>query len=658
MGEFMPRPAAIKADRSRVVIENVRPEVDAGRFAVKRTVGDSVVVEADVFADGHDELASHLFYRLESETEWHEVTMHLLVNDRWRGEFMVTQMQPYVYKLEAWVDRFNSWRRDLEKRYIGGQDLTQELIIGGALVREAAENAPSPDAQRLLQHAEAIEATPALVEWPAAAFDVVLAGLMRQHAPREPKTTYDAGQRIVVDREKARFSTWYELFPRSTSPGPETPGNFNTVIGWLPYIAEMGFDVLYFPPIHPIGVTHRKGKNNNPVGEEGAPGSPWAIGAAAGGHDAVNPDLGTLEDFQGVIAAAREHGIEVAIDLALQCAPDHPWVKQHPQWFKHLPDGSIRYAENPPKRYEDIYPVDFETKDWQALWLEIDRVVRFWVEQGVRIFRVDNPHTKAFAFWEWLIGGVKRDFPDVLFLSEAFTRPRTMYRLAKLGFDQSYTYFTWRNAKWELSEYMTELTQTEVREFFRPNFWPNTPDILHEFLQTGGRPAFMIRLVLAATLTANYGIYGPVFELCVNTPREPASEEYLNSEKYEVGHWDLEASQSLRHFIARVNQARREHTALQRNDGFTLLEVNNDQMLAYTKARPDGADRIICVVNLDPFGRQSGWVRLPPDVLGKQPGEAYALHDLLDDARYTWRGEWNYVELDPNVLPAHLLHLE
>ncbi len=658
MGEQMPRVVAIKAERSRVAIENVRPEVERGRFAVKRTVGDGVTVEADVFADGHDELAAHVFYRPEAETEWREVAMRLLGNDRWRGEFVVDAMRPYVYKVEAWVDRFGTWRRDLEKRFVGGQDLSPELIIGGQMVRAAAEKAPEAEAQRLLQHAEAIEAAPATGERPVAAFDEGLVGLMRLYAPREPKTVYDVKQRIVVDRERARFSTWYEVFPRSTSPDEGSAGNFKTVLGWLPYIEEMGFDVIYFPPIHPIGVTHRKGRNNNPVGEEGAPGSPWAIGAAEGGHDAINPALGTLEEFREVIAAANERGIEIAIDLALQCSPDHPWVKAHPQWFKHLPDGSIRYAENPPKRYEDIYPIDFETEDWRALWQEIDRVVRYWVAQGVRIFRVDNPHTKAFSFWEWLIGGVKRDFPDVLFLAEAFTRPRTMYRLAKLGFDQSYTYFTWRTEKWDLSEYMIELTQSEVREFFRPNFWPNTPDILHEYLQNGGRPAFMIRLLLAATLTASYGMYGPTFELCVNTPREPGSEEYLDSEKYEVRHWDLEAPQSLRYFIARLNQARHEHAALQRNDGFAVLDSNNDHLFAYTKSSSDGDDRIVCIVNLDPVNRQTGWVHLPPALLGKEPGEAYELHDLLDDARYTWRDEWNYVELDPNVLPAHVLHLE
>ena len=419
----------------------------------------------------------------------------------------------------------------------------------------------------------------------------------------------------------------------------------------------MGFDVLYLPPIHPIGKTHRKGKNNDPKGKKDDPGSPWAIGGVEGGHDTVHPALGTLEDFRALVQAAKERGIEVALDLALQCSPDHPWVREHPQWFRHRPDGSIRYAENPPKKYEDIYPIDFETEDWQALWDEVERVVRHWIAQGVQLFRVDNPHTKQFAFWEWLIARIKADHPDVLFLSEAFTRPRTMYRLAKLGFSQSYTYFTWRNSRGELAEYMRELTQTPVREYFRPNFWPNTPDILHEYLQAGGRPAFMIRLLLAATLNSNYGIYGPSFELCVNTPREPGSEEYLNSEKYEVKHWDLEARHSLSELIGRVNKARRENPALQRNDTYRELECNNEQIYAYAKVTEDRSNRVVCVVNMDAHNAQSGWVRVPAEDFGLTPGAAFEMLDLLDGARYTWHGEWNYVELNPHVLPGHLLLL-
>ncbi|HWC29170.1 MAG TPA: alpha-1,4-glucan--maltose-1-phosphate maltosyltransferase [Dehalococcoidia bacterium] len=638
-----------------MVIENVTPEVDGGTFAVKRTVGDTVRVEADVFADGHDEIACRLYFRPESETSWQEAPMRLLGNDRWQGEFRVPQQQTYVYRLEAWIDRFATWRRDLEKRYDARQDVALELVDGGEMIRAAAQNAPKADAAKLLQHADALEK-----EWPAGvraevAFEDSLASLMDRYAPREPVTGYDRCQRIVVDREKARFSAWYELFPRSTAPIPGQHGTFRTTIDWLPYIAKMGFDVLYLPPIHPIGKTHRKGKNNNPRGKKDDPGSPWAIGNVQGGHDSVHPDLGTLEDFRALVQAANARGIEVALDLALQCSPDHPWVRQHPSWFKHRPDGSIRYAENPPKKYEDIFPIDFETEDWQALWREVERVVRHWIDQGVTIFRVDNPHTKQFGFWEWLIAEIRADHPDVLFLAEAFTRPRTMQRLAKLGFSQSYTYFTWRNARWELGEYMDELTHSPVREYFRPNFWPNTPDILHEYLQHGGRPAFVIRLLLAATLSSNYGIYGPSFELCVNQPREPGSEEYLDSEKYEVKHWDLDAPQSLSELIARVNKARRENPALQRNDGYRQLECNNEQIFAYAKLNPDGSNRIVCVVNLDPHNVQSGWVRVPVTDLGLRPGESYEMRDLLDGARYTWHGEWNYVELNPHVLPGHVL---
>ncbi len=645
-------------DRSRVAIENVRPEVDGGLYAVKRTVGDIVVVEADVFADGHDELGVSLFYRLESERSWHETPMRLLVNDRWQGEFTVEEQKPYVYKIEAWVDRFGTWVRDLRKRVDADQDVAQELLVGAELVAKASATAPNSDAKWLLRRAEGLSK-----DWPQSvrsemAFEAPLAVRMRKYESREPKTVRDVGQRIWVDRERARFSSWYELFPRSTSSTAEKPGTFRTTIDRLPYIAELGFDVLYLPPIHPIGHTHRKGRNNNPAGEDGAPGSPWAIGNEDGGHDAINPDLGTLEDFRALVAAANARGIDVAMDLALQCSPDHPWVKEHPAWFKHRPDGSIRYAENPPKRYEDIYPVDFETDDWQALWAEVERVVRHWVAQGVRIFRVDNPHTKAFAFWQWLIATVQKDHPDVLFLAEAFTRPRTMYRLAKLGFSQSYTYFTWRTSKYDFTQYMTELTQTDVREYFRPNFWPNTPDILHEYLQHGGRPAFFIRFLLAATLSSNYGIYGPAFELCVNTPREPGSEEYLDSEKYEVRRWDLDQPHSLRDVIARVNEARRENPALQRNDGFSLLDVTDDNLLAYSKVSADGSNRIVCIVNLDPYNTHAGNVRIPRMEWGLEPGEPAELLDLIDGARYRWTGEWNYVELNPQVLPGHVLRLQ
>jgi starch synthase (maltosyl-transferring) len=419
----------------------------------------------------------------------------------------------------------------------------------------------------------------------------------------------------------------------------------------------MGFDVLYLPPIHPIGMTNRKGPNNQAAGSMTDVGSPWAIGGAEGGHKAVHPELGTLADFRALVTAAEGHGIEIALDIAFQVSPDHPYVREHPQWFRHRPDGSIRYAENPPKRYEDIYPIDFETADWQALWQELESVVRFWAEQGVRIFRVDNPHTKPFAFWQWLIAHVRADFPDVIFLAEAFTSPRRMHNLAKLGFSQSYTYFAWRNQKWDLTQYVTELMQTPAKEYFRPNFWPNTPDILNDYLQYGGRPAFIVRFVLAATLSSNYGIYGPAFELTVSAPREWGSEEYLDSEKYEVKHWEIGVSWSLREIIARVNQARYENLALHRNERLRLIEVNNEQLFAFTKTSADGENIVLVVVNLDPHNTQSGWLRLPLWEYGLEYDRPYQVHDQLDGARYVWHNEWNYVELNPHILPAHIFRL-
>jgi starch synthase (maltosyl-transferring) len=462
---------------------------------------------------------------------------------------------------------------------------------------------------------------------------------------------------VVVDRERARFGTWYEMFPRSCAADPGRYGTFRDCEARLPYIADMGFDVLYLPPIHPVGHTNRKGKNNSPAARPQEPGSPWAIGSEVGGHKAVDPELGTLQDFRRLIDKAKEHSIEIALDIAFQCSPDHPYVTEHPTWFHRRPDATIQYAENPPKKYEDTYSLDFETEDWQELWEEMKSIVLFWIEQGVRIFRVDNPHTKPFAFWEWLIDEVKRDHPEVILLSEAFTRPKIMYRLAKLGFTQSYTYFAWRNTSWELTQYFTELTQTEVRQHFRPHLWPNTPDILTEYLQSGGRPAFMARLVLAATLGANYGIYGPAFELCESRPREPGSEEYLDSEKYEIKRWDLDRPDSLKEFIARVNRIRRENPALQSDWHLSFHRVDNEQLICYSKRTEDGANVILVAVNLDPHYTQSGWVELDLEELGLDSTQPYQVHDLLGDARYLWNGPHNYVELNPHVLPAHIFRL-
>ena len=648
--------------RQRVQIEGVSPEIDGGRFPIKRTVGEKVHVEVDMFCDSHDAINGVILYRPETSQQWLEAPLSPLVNDRWEGEFTVSEMGSYVYTIMGWVDHFKSWRRDMAKKIDAAQVVPVDWLIGAELIEKASQRSSGHDAEQLKTWVAALRShyneSNGILE------DKVqspqLAVLMAKYPDREFATTYEKLLKITVDREKARFSSWYELFPRSCG-APGEHGTFADCITRLPYIAELGFDVLYLPPIHPIGITFRKGKNNTVVAEPGDVGVPWGIGAPEGGHKAIHPQLGTLEDFRNLVSKAAEHGIEVALDLAYQCSPDHPYARENPQWFKRRPDGTIQHAENPPKKYQDIYPIDFETEDWQNLWEELKSVVLFWIDQGVRIFRVDNPHTKSFNFWEWMIGEVKQAYPEVIFLSESFTRPKVMYRLAKLGFTQSYTYFTWRNTKWDLTEYMKELTQTEVSEFFRPNFWPNTPDILHAFLQQGGQPAFKLRLILAASLTANYGIYGPAFEVCENRPLREGSEEYLDSEKYQIREWDLNSPYTIKHLIARVNRIRREHPALQSNNSIRFHQIDNEQIICYTKQTQSGHggtaptnDLMLMVVNLDLNYTQSGWLYLPLESLGLNPDQPYQLHDLLNDAQYSWSGEYNYVELNPYVTPAHI----
>ncbi len=644
--------------RTRVVIENVTPEVDAGRFPVKRVEGEEVVVEADVFADGHDLLACRLLYRRAEEPEWTEAPMKALVNDRWQGRFRVAGMGRYRYAVTGWIDHFATWRRDLEKRIAAGQDLSAELAIGAGLVAAAAR--PAPTAVRLQMEAAAARigsSSSGLEERLAAALDRGLAALLTRWQERPFPAFSPRELEVVVDRQRARFSTWYEMFPRSCTTDPERHGTFADCARQLPEIAAMGFDVLYFPPIHPIGATFRKGKNNVVETVAGDVGCPWAIGSRDGGHRAVHPLLGTLEEFRALVEQARGCGLEIALDLAYQCSPDHPWVKEHPEWFRHRPDGSVQYAENPPKKYQDIYPLHFETEAWPALWAELRDLALFWIGQGVHIFRVDNPHTKPFPFWEWLISEIRRDHPEVIFLAEAFTRPRVMHRLAKLGFTQSYTYFAWRNTKAELTDYSLELARSQGREYLRPNLWPNTPDILTEYLQLGGRPAFMVRLILAATLGANYGIYGPAFELCENVPLRPGSEEYLDSEKYQIRCRDLAAPHSLRPLITRVNRIRRENRALQRDWNLCFHKVDNEQLICYSKHDDDLDDIILVVVNLDPHHRHSGWVELPLADFGLDAGSPFQVHDLLSDARFLWSGARNFVELDPQVMPAHVFRI-
>ena len=640
-----------ESGRQRVIIEGVEPEIDCGRFPIKRTVGEKVVVEADAFTDGHDAITVLLTWRPESQAEWHEAAMEPLGNDRWRAEFTPTEQGRWLYTVTAWVDRFKTWRRDLQKRVDAGQDVGVDLLVGAGLVREASQRAGDRILAGLAEELETGKNPEARLRL---ALDDELAQLMDRSADRRFASVYHAELGLVVDRERARFSSWYEFFPRSC--GPEgRHGTFRDCEARLRYVAEMGFDVVYLPPIHPVGTAFRKGKNNALTPEPGDVGSPWAIGGAEGGHKAIHPELGTEEDFRRFLGKARDLGIEIALDVAFQVSPDHPYAREHEEWFRKRPDGTIQYAENPPKKYQDIYPFDFETDAWQELWRELKSVFDHWIGFGVKIFRVDNPHTKPFPFWEWAITEIKREHPDVLFLSEAFTRPKIMYRLAKLGFTQSYNYFPWRNRRWELEEYFTELTQTKVREFFRPNLWPNTPDILTEPLQIGGRPAFMARLILAATLGASYGIYGPAFELMEHKPRERGSEEYLDSEKYQLRPWDLDRPDSLRELIALVNRIRRENPALQLDRSLRFHPSENDQMLCYSKAAGDNV--IVVAVNLDPHHVQSAWVELKLEELGLERDQPFQVHDLLTGARYLWHGSRNFVRLDPQQVPAHVFRV-
>lgn len=648
------------AGRRRVVIEGIQPAINAGRFPIKRTVGEQVVVEADIFTDGHDLLSAVLCYRCARDTVWTEVAMAPLGNDRWQGCFRVSQLGRYSYSIQAWVDHFATWYEALRKRVEAEQEVQVELLIGAEFIEAASQRARGTDAAALQQYVQQLRMpleSGSLARACLILEDETLRRLMALYPDRHFATTTPGEFTVVVDRGKARFSTWYEMFPRSCATVPGQHGTFKDCEARLPYLAHMGFDVLYLPPIHPIGQVHRKGKNNATVATPDDPGSPWAIGSAAGGHMAIHPQLGTLDDFRSLIAKAQEYGIEIALDIAFQCAPDHPYVQEHPEWFRQRPDGTVQYAENPPKKYEDIYPFDFDTAHWRALWEELKRIVCFWIEQGVRIFRVDNPHTKPLRFWEWFINEIKAACPEIIFLSEAFTRPKVQYNLAKRGFTQSYTYFAWRHTKEEITRYFTELTQTDVREYFRPHLWPNTPDILTEYLQHGGRPAFLIRLVLAATLGASYGIYGPAFELCEHQPRSEGSEEYLDSEKYEIRSWDLEQPQSLQDFIARVNRIRRENPALQSNQGLHFHTVDNPELLCYSKSTADRSNVVLVVVNLSPYYGHSGWVELQFDTLGLDPTQPVQMHDELSAARYIWHGARHYVELQPQVMPAHIFRL-
>jgi len=651
------RTAAARQDgRVRAVIDAVRPSLDDGRFAVKRIEGDEVRVEADCFTDGHDVLRVMLRWRAEEAAEWQETEMQPLGNDRWRGSFAAGPPGRYVYGVTAWVDAFLSWRHEFARRE-EAEDIAVAARVGAALVAAAAARASGKERKRLAEWAGRLESGLPAGELKPLGLSEELAALANRFPDRRFAAAWPQELPLVVDRERARFSAWYELFPRSASPEAGRHGTLRDVEARLGYVAELGFDVLYLPPIHPIGREKRKGRNNAVRAQHGDVGSPWAIGSAEGGHKSIHPDLGTLEDFRNLVSSANTLNIEIALDIAFQCAPDHPYVREHPEWFRWRPDGSVQYAENPPKKYQDIYPFNFECDEWRALWVELKSVLDFWIGEGVRIFRVDNPHTKAFPFWEWAIGETRKASPDVLFLAEAFTRPKVMHRLAKLGFSQSYTYFAWRNTKRELIEYFTDLARGPGREYFRPNVWPNTPDILTEALQFGGRAMFMSRLVLAATLSASYGIYGPAYELMEAAPRDPGGEEYLDSEKYQLRRWDLERPDSLRRFVALLNRVRRENPALHSDAGLVFFPTDNEQLLCYGKTSADGASQTVAVVNLDPHHAHAGWIELDLAALGIEAGFQYQMHDLLTGARFLWQGSRNFVRLDPARAPAHVFRV-
>ncbi|MGD2152378.1 MAG: alpha-1,4-glucan--maltose-1-phosphate maltosyltransferase [Gemmatimonadales bacterium] len=640
----------------RLVIEDVAPQIDCGRYPAKRIVGDVCHVRATVFMDGHVLLAARLMVREPGRRAWISFPMHYDINfDRFEGSFRVDCVGRWLYTVETWPDRFATWRSELEKKLRAGLDVHVELLEGAALVREASEHAAGTAREKLLAAAEWLESEGAGIDQRARlALDPDLASLVAGFPDPAGLTRHEPPLSLTVDREPARFSAWYEMFPRSQGPRPGVHGTFETAAEQLPRLADLGFDVVYLPPIHPVGSTHRKGRNNSLAAGPGDPGSPWAIGNESGGHTAVEPQLGRLADFERFVKAAKRLGLEVALDYALQCSPDHPWVTEHPEWFTMRPDGSIKYAENPPKKYEDIYPLNFDSENWPGLWRACRDIFLFWIERGVRIFRVDNPHTKPFAFWEWVIAEIRRDHPDVILLSEAFTRPARMKGLAKLGFTQSYTYFTWRNTPHELREYLTELATTETAEYMRPNFFANTPDILHEYLQKGGRPAFRVRLLLAATLSPSYGIYSG-FELCENEPREPGSEEYLNSEKYEIKYRDWDAPGNIADDIKAINRIRRRNPALQQLTNLTFHHSENDQILFYKKSVP-GNDLLV-VVNLDPFEVRESTIHVPVTDLGLSGDQPYEVEDLLSGERYEWRGAVNYVRLDPQQRVGHVLRV-
>ena len=645
--------------RTRVRIEKVTPQIDGGRYPIKRIVNERVDVTANIFGDGHDKVRASLLYRETGKKTWKEIFMTPFGNDAWGATFRPDKMGFYEYKIEGWIDQLSNWYNGFLKKYEAGQHMGVELHIGANFLRKTAENYSKAKGKVLIDFAKMLEDEKGYEKGVEAVLSPKFASTVFDYPMKQFVAEMEKPLRLRVGHEKEMFSTWYELFPRSTSHTPMQHGTFKDVETRLPRIAEMGFDVLYMPPIHPIGKVNRKGKNNSTTAGPNDPGSPWAIGSDEGGHKAIHPELGDLKDFKSLVKAAKEHGIDIAMDIAFQCAPDHPYIKEHPDWFVWRPDGTIAYAENPPKKYQDIVPLNFESEDWKALWEELKSVFTYWIEQGVSIFRVDNPHTKPFAFWEWCIEEVQKKYPDTIFLSEAFTRPAVMGNLAKSGFTQGYTYFTWRTDKKEMETYLTELTKTEWREFFRPNFWPNTPDILPFELFGAGPNAFVKRVAMAATLSSNYGLYGPAYEYLDNRGNVNGKDEYLDSEKYEIKAYNWDHRNRLTDIITRLNQIRKAHPALQYTYNIHFTKTDNDHLMSYVRYNEDMTDIIWCVVNWDNQNTQTGFVEVPIDLLGLN-GRSINLkvRDLLTNEVYHWFNAWNFVALDPNRFPIHILHVQ
>lgn len=641
-------------NQTRIIIENVLPQLDGGVFAIKRIVGQKVRVTASVFSDGHDVIQCAVKFKHQSDKKWQEIRMIPADNDEWYCEFKVEKQGTYTYFVEGWVDYALNWQHGTERKIFDSQQVKSELLEGAEYVKEILKLASKEEKKYLDTVVKLFSTESEYDNGVREAISHELTQIFKKY-PTRFLANQSQELQVYVDREKALFSTWYEFFPRSASQVEGKHGTFKDCETLLPRVAAMGFDTLYFPPIHPIGEVNRKGKNNATNAEPGDVGSPWGIGSQYGGHKSTHPELGTIEDFKSLVKTAKDLGIEVAMDYALQAAPDHPYVKEFPQWFKWRPDGTVQYAENPPKKYQDILPIYFESSDWKNLWKELLDVALFWVEEcGIRVFRVDNPHTKPFYFWGWLIAEIKKKHPDVLFLAEAFTRPKIMNELAKQGFSQSYTYFTWRNTKSELTEYVTELTQSDQKEFYRPNFWPNTPDINPFALQSGNESVHLQKYFLAATLSSSVGIYGPVFEYRVCEPQAPGKEEYLNSEKYEFVKWDWNQQNKITTLITRINFIRKQQTSLQQTNNVVFCDTNNDQVLAYYKFDDEKQNETLMVVNLDAFNTIQTTIRIPVEHLGTTQIQ---VTDLITGNAYFWNQEWNFIELSPE-LPFHLFKIQ